>query len=241
MGGPSTATRVLIVEDDEIACEIIATHLAREGIATTVAASVESALAAYLTASFDLVIVDINLPDGLGFDLVERLQRHRDCAVIYLTSRGDLDDRVRGLNMGADDYMVKPADLSELSARVNAVLRRHRVPPAPAPRVMTLAGWTLDLVRRELADPDGRLLPLTRGEFDVFAAIVQAGPTALDRDYLLEVVASAEAMVGPRTIDVLVSRIRTKLGAYAGAPQIDTVRGQGYVFKGPKEPPLRPK
>ncbi len=234
MGEASPATRVLIVEDDEIACEILATHLAAEGIATTVAATVESGLAEYLGKRFDLAIVDINLPDGLGFDLVERLHRHRDCAVIYLTSRGDLDDRVRGLNMGADDYMVKPADLKELSARVQAVLRRHRAAPAPAPRVMTLSGWTLDLVRRELADPHGQLLPLTRGEFDIFAAIVQAGPTPLDRDYLLEVVASADAMVGPRTIDVLISRIRTKLGAVAGAPRIMTVRGRGYGYFGPK-------
>ncbi len=237
MGGPSTVARVLIVEDDDIASEIIATHLTKEGLATTVAATAEAGLAQYLKSPFDLVIVDINLPDGLGFDVVERIHRHRDCAVIYLTSRGGLGDRVRGLNMGADDYMVKPADLSELSARVNAVQRRLRAEQAP--RVMTLAGWTLDLVRRELADPEGRLLPLTRGEFDIFAAIVQAGPTALDRDYLLEVVASAEAMVGPRTIDVLISRIRAKLEAYTGAPHIHTMRGQGYAYLGPKDMPSR--
>jgi len=146
---------------------------------------------------------------------------------------GDSCDRVRGLETGGDDYVVKPIDLPELSARVKAVLRRYRKTLAPSSQVISLSDWTLDLVRRELADSEGHLVNLTRGEFDLFAALVQASPMPLSRDYLLEVVASAEATTSLRTIDVMISRIRGKIenGPQASL-KISTVRGSGYRFKG---------
>ncbi len=228
----STGTRVLLVEDDEIIREIVAAHLASQGADTTVVSSQAEAIAEYSMKRFDLVIADINLPDGLGFDMVESLRTVRDCAVIYMTSRGTSDDRVRGLDTG-DDYVVKPVDLPELSARIKAVLRRYRKAPTPATQVIAVGNWTLDLVRRELADSSGHVLALTRGEFDMFAALVQASPTPLAREYLVEVVASAEATTHPRTIDVMVSRVRTKLETRPHPLQIKTVRGAGYRFVSP--------
>ena len=117
--------RVLVVEDDPIVREIVTTHLVNDGISVSIATSVQSGLSEFRRRNFDVVVADINLPDGLGFDLIRSLRRHRDCGVIYLTSRADPLDRVRGLEGGGDDYIVKPAHLGELSARIKAVSRRY--------------------------------------------------------------------------------------------------------------------
>jgi len=220
--------RVLIIEDDEITREIVSTHLVSDGMRVALATSAASGIAEYRKRHFDLAIVDINLPDGSGFDLVSQLRRHRDCAVIYMTSRGEPCDRVRGLEAGGDDYIVKPVYLNELSARIKAVMRRYQKSSVPAAAVITFSGSTLDLMRRELADEDGHLVPLTRGEFDIFSALVQASPVSLDRDYLLEVLASADSTASARTIDVIISRIRAKIRPSQFPLKIVTTRGSGY-------------
>ena len=228
MKNGSPAIRILLVEDDEITREIVATHLVFEGLRVATATSVQTGIAEFRKGQFDLAIVDINLPDGLGFDLVDQIRKHRDCAVIYMTSRGEPSDRVRGLQTGGDDYIVKPAHLGELSARIKAVLRRYAKAPAPAAAVIGLAGATLDLMRRELATEDGRLVPFTRGEFDIFSALIQARPVSLDRDYLLEVLASADTTTSARTIDVMISRIRAKIRPSRFPFEIVATRGSGY-------------
>lgn len=236
------SARILIVEDDIICREIVGAHLKSEGFSTVEATDIASGVKAFASHSIDLLITDINLPDGLGFDLVKRLRGQRDCASIYMTSRGGSGDRVRGLEDGGDDYMVKPLDLPELTARVRAVLRRYRkaLPvPSPLDSVVVFAGWTLDLVRRELADSKGGLIRLTRAEFDLFAALAQTGARPLSRDYLVEVVSSADSATRERTIDVMISRIRRKLAlAHQPAPQIITELGAGYRFKAPAPSPV---
>lgn len=220
-----------MIDDDPIVREIVAAYLLGHGLVVIEAADAPAALAVARAAPIDLAVVDINLPDGSGLDLVDELRRVGDCAVIYMSSRGSAADRIRGLANG-DDYMVKPVEPGELLARVRAVLRRYMRSAAGATSVVELMGWTLDLVRRELADADGTLIRLTRAEFDLFAALVQSRGVALSREYLVEVVASAEASTQPRTIDVMISRIRRKLSeARQPAPRILTTPGQGYRFE----------
>jgi len=224
--------RVLVVEDDIVVREIAAGYLRQGGIDTVEARNTASALACFGNQPIDLALVDVNLPDGLGFDLVRRLRAQRDTAVIYMTSRGTQDDKVYGLEAGGDDYIVKPVDMRELLARVRAVLRRTS--RAPAARVEAFSGWTLDLMRRELADANGALVRLTRAEFDLFAALYQSGAVPLHRDYLVEVVAAADAATKPRTVDVMISRIRRKLGqASQPSPRIVTRTGEGYLLELP--------
>lgn len=224
---PAAGT-ALVVEDDPIVREIVVATLASQGIASISVGSVAAGLAADRTIRADLVIADVNLPDGLGFDLVSTLRRRHEAPVIYLTSRGAMKDRLRGFATGADDYLIKPFDPAELAARVLAVLRRVNADGRNA-RLIAHGDWTLDLVRRELASSSGTLVALTRGEFDLLSALVQAAPTALDRTYLLEVVSSVETTAGPRTIDVMVSRIRAKLHAMGVVTlRIGTVHGKGY-------------
>ena len=229
--------QIMIVEDDEIVREIMAAHLRRHGLDPIETSDCASALKVCSERNLDLVIMDVGLPDGSGFELAHALRRRRDCAVIFATSLDDVENRIRGLEGDGDDYIVKPTDGRELLARVHAVLRRHRRPAtgeAAIQTVLEFAGWTLDLVRRELADPRGHLVPLTRAEFDLFAALVQARGLALSRDYLVEVTTSAQAPSKSRTIDVMVSRIRRKLvQGSRPLPQIVTAQGEGYRFKSP--------
>jgi two-component system OmpR family response regulator len=231
MSSSPNPSRILIVEDDIVVREIIARHLQRDGFEAIEADSIANGERLFAERDIDLVIADINLPDGAGFDLVATMRRTRDVPVIYVTTRDASADRVHGLESGGDDYVIKPVDPDELQARIRAVLRRYNRPDqrlAQPESVVAFAGWTVDLVRRELADPKGEVVNLTRAEFDLFAALMQT-KAILSRDYLLEVVSSTNTTAKLRTIDVLVSRVRRKLAAAPGpAPRLVTVSGEGY-------------
>ena len=220
---------ILIVEDDPIVRTIVTTSLSAAGYAVRQVETGCAAQASFAEKPADLVLIDIRLPDGSGHDVAASLQTIGQPAVIFLTSLGGVQDRIRGLDV-ADDYLVKPIDLGELHARVRAVLRRSRRGMSNTV-TRDLAGWTLDLVRRELADANGNVQRLTRGEFDVLAALVQADGAVLSRDYLLEVSGSADITASTRSIDVLISRIRRKLAGGSLAAAIQTVAGQGYRWR----------
>lgn len=227
--GQFGAPSILIVEDDPIVSAILTASLTQSGFAVRQVETGEAARDSFASQSADLVLIDIRLPDGLGHTVARDLQKLGDPAVIFLTSMGGVEDRIRGLNM-ADDYLVKPVDLGELHARVGAVLRRFRR-AMPHMTARDINGWTLDLVRRELADPTGTLLRLTRGEFDIVAALVQAEGAVLSRDYLLEVSGSADSAASERSVDVLVSRIRNKFRQSTLEGCIRTVPGHGYRWR----------
>lgn len=225
---PVPLPRILLVEDDPIVSEIITTSFQQDGWTIISAPDAASALRVFSSQRIDLVLADVNLPDASGHELVRQMRRLRSCAVIYVTSRGGADDRLEGLET-ADDYVVKPVDVRELMARARAVLRRYSQSAPAVDPVILLGGWTLDVVRRELATSNAALVRLTRAEFDLLAALAQAGDYALSREYLLEVIASAETETKLRSVDVLVSRIRRKLAsAGPSAPQIVTVYAEGY-------------
>lgn len=225
----SESASVLVVDDDPIVRGIVAASLTTAGFAVRLAENGAAARASFAHQPADLALIDIRLPDGSGHDVATTLQQLGNPAVIFLTSLSGVADRVRGLDL-ADDYLVKPVDLAELHARVRAVLRRWRR-GLPAGSTRQFAGWTLDLVRRELADPAGAVLRLTRAEFDVLAALVQAAGAVLSRDYLLEVSGSVDSGAASRSTDVLVSRIRRKLAGSALAGAVQTVPSQGYRWQ----------
>lgn len=212
--------------------QIVAAHLRQAGIDIVEAATAATALQAVARQPFDLVVLDVNLPDGTGFDVATRLRQNRDLPIIFMTARGTVEDRLQGFETGGEDYLVKPVDARELLARIGVSLRRRvRSPHVEREQVIGFGGWTLDLVRRELADAGGEPVPLTRAEFDLFAALYHSGTVPLHRDYLLEVVASAASTTQSRTIDVLVSRIRRKLAsATRPGPRILTKTGEGYLL-----------
>ncbi|MBS1214106.1 MAG: two-component response transcriptional regulator [Proteobacteria bacterium] len=228
---------ILIVDDDRELRQLLTAFLTRHGFRVDAAAD-GRAMAKLLEAGrFDLIVLDLMLPGEDGLALCRRLRAESTLPVIMLTALADETDRIVGLEMGADDYVVKPFNPRELLARIKAVLRRTAtVPGSPREDGMTLVfeGWRLDLARRELHSPEGVLMPLTGGEFDLLTAFVEHPQRVLSRDHLLDLTRGRTAGAYDRSIDVQLSRLRRKIEADPNDPTlIKTVRGGGYLFAPP--------
>ncbi len=216
--------RVLVVEDDIRVGNALDAALRRQRFEVVRAASAAEALAA---PSVDLILLDLGLPDGDGIDLCRRLRdEENDVAIIAVTARAEERDRITGLRSGADDYLVKPYSMAELSARIEAVLRRVRPKPPPA---RTVGDLRVDLAAHTVTRA-GRPVTLTRKEFDLLAALARAPGVTVPRDRLLIEVWGTCWPGGGRTLDVHIATLRGKLG---DPPLITTVRGIGYRLTGP--------
>jgi phosphate regulon transcriptional regulator PhoB len=221
-------SRVLIVEDESDIRELVLHHLKREGYLVSAAASGEEALRQVRTAPPDLVLLDLMMPAMNGLEVCRRLRQDPATAalpVVMLTAKGDEVDRVLGLEIGADDYVVKPFSPKELLARVRAVLRRTRPDPGVAP--VTLGALTIDAGTHTVS-VGGLTLALTPKEFDLLRALVEANGRVLSREFLLDRVwgYSRASEIESRTVDVHVRRLRVKLGAEGR--RILTIKGVGY-------------
>ena len=223
--------RILVVEDDHDLAELIKHTLERSGYAEAdIVGGGDTALKAISDRHPDLVLLDLNLPvlDGLEVCRILRARSEtRHIPVLMLTARGSEDDRVSGLETGADDYMTKPFSLRELTARVRAILRRPRTVAEAAPAVYRGARLTVDFEAVSVL-VDGEPIRLTRREFELLRYLVQHKNRVVSRDRLLEYVWGYERLVETRSVDVHVGRLRGKLGP-AGR-QIETVVGLGYRF-----------
>jgi DNA-binding response OmpR family regulator len=224
-------TRILIVEDEAVTRDLIATLLRKE-YAVTAVADTTTALAQLKGGHFDLLVLDLNLPDGDGLALARAMGPRPGPAVIMVTARSDDVDRIIGLELGADDYITKPFNPRELMARVKAVLRRMQAPvPAVAAPAVAFEGWALDMASRSLKDPKGNDVHLTRAEFDLLAVLATRAGRAQTRDQLLDAIAGRESAPFDRTIDVLIARLRRKIEVDPKSPKlILTMPGFGYKF-----------
>ena len=213
--------RVLLIEDDEALGAAVREQLEEDGHCVDWAKRLDAARDHLGLAPYELILLDLMLPDGRGLDLLKEARRGGDATpVIILTALDQISDRIAGLNAGADDYMVKPFDLYELSARVGAVSRRYRGAPAPRLRIGDL---DVDLVERRVAR-EGRDVALTAREWALFDAFARYPGAILSKTQLEEHLYSFDREVEPNTIEAHVSRLRKKLGA----ERIETVRGLGY-------------
>ena len=217
--------RILVVDDEPEITALVARGLRAEGHEVETAADGIDALAQEAERPFDVAVVDLMMPGMSGVELCRWLKR-RDprIVVIVLTARDGIDDRIRGLDEGADDYMVKPFALAELAARIRAIQRRDALSPVLALEVGDLV---LDLPRRAVLAA-ARDLPLSRTEFDVLRALAEASPEVVPRPALLTEVWGAADGVDPNVLDQYVSYLRRKLAARGTATRIYTVRGVGY-------------
>jgi DNA-binding response OmpR family regulator len=220
--------RILLVEDDFRFSSVIVATLRRAGYDVTHVTMVADALAA---PTCDLVLLDLNLPDGDGLALCRRLRRDSDIPIIVLTARGDEQARIAGLHSGADDYMVKPFSLGEMRARIDAVLRRAR-PRAAGVRVLGRLHVDLDA---HVATVNDTPVPLTRKEFHLLSLLVAEPGVVVSRERLIAEVWLASGPGVSRSLDVHMARLRTKLG---DAVRLETVRGVGYRITPARRAPV---
>jgi DNA-binding response OmpR family regulator len=222
------ARPVLVVDDDPKIVELVRAYLDRAGHEVVTAVDGEEALRRVDEADPCLIVLDVMLPGVDGLVLVRHLRdTNRTVPILMMSARGRVDDRIRGLVEGADDYLAKPFSPAELVVRVNALLRRSA--PATVPTAMLKHGnLEIDLDRHEVR-LDGKLINLTDVEFRMLVAILHAGGRVLTRNRLLDIIYGMDRDILGRTIDVAVRRIRAKLGDDSDSPRyIATVRGVGY-------------
>ncbi|MGI9348043.1 MAG: response regulator transcription factor [Gammaproteobacteria bacterium] len=225
------AKQILLVDDDVALGELLTDYLAKFGFTLTVKHHPKEGLAALNKGNFAAAIFDVMLPEMDGFTLCKRARRtHPRLPILMLTARGDITDLVVGLEIGADDYMPKPFEPRELSARLTALLRRA-TPPNANDEALCFDGIKIHLPARRVWLADHKEVALTAVEFRVLSELVQQRPAVIDRDYLIEKIRGFERDIYDRSIDIAISRLRTKLGDSPQHPKfIQTMRGEGYAF-----------
>ncbi|HET9750069.1 MAG TPA: response regulator transcription factor [Casimicrobiaceae bacterium] len=222
------AQRIFVVEDDPLLAESLVRALQQQGYRIGHARRGHDADALLQAHRFDLLLLDIGLPDIDGFELLRRLRARGDATpVLVVTAREAVDERVHGLDLGADDYLTKPFSLSELEARVRALLRRAR--PAPAARIV-VGGLTVES-DAHTAKIDGKHVDLTAREWALLELFLARPGHALSKVTIAKTISDSDAGVAPNTVEVYVSRLRAKLEP-AGIV-IRTVRGFGYLWEQP--------
>ena len=229
---------ILMVEDEESITVPLSEALAREGFDTEIAGTASEALELAGRVSPDLILLDVMLPDGSGYDVCRELRRDSRVPIIMLTARGEETDRVVGLELGADDYIVKPFSAREVAARIRAVLRRvgDGAPAESArPEALEVGDLRLDPAKRS-ATLGGTELDVTRKEFELLELLMREAGAVITRERLIDEVWDVNWFGSTKTLDVHVSGLRRKLGDDPASPRyLHTVRGVGFRFSGPEE------
>jgi len=225
--------RVLVVEDEEAISEPLGEHLAREGFDPAIAGTIEEARGLLQQAPPDLILLDVMLPDGDGRDLCREIRRASDVPIIMLTARGEEVDKIVGLELGADDYVVKPFSAGELVARMRAIMRRGRGTARKGP--VTVGPLTLDPAARTVTKRD-EPVELAAKEFDLLHLLMANAGQVCTREQIMDEVWDPHWFGPTKTLDVHVSWLRKKIEDDPSNPRlITTVRGVGFRFASPDE------
>ncbi len=225
--------KILIVDDDPAIRNLIQRFLSKQKYQVESAEDGKTALAIFEQFNPDLVILDVNLPDTIGYNLCEEMQKRTKVFVLMLTSRGDEADKIRGFSQGADDYLTKPFGLGELEVRVGAILKRQRTVTAPEKQRLSFEKLVIDPERREVT-LNNQLIPLTALEFDLLRFLASHPGRVWRRAELLQEVWDYDYVGDQRVVDVHIGQIRKKIELDATVPiLIQTVRGVGYKFEAP--------
>lgn len=233
---PMSSAKILVVDDDPAIRNLIFRFLSQKNYQVESADDGQSALKMFDQFNPDLVILDVNLPDALGYNLCEDMQERTDVFILMLTSRSDAADKKEGFLKGADDYLTKPFDLQELEFRVKAILKRQRTVTASEKQPLMFNNMSIDPVRREVKINDD-LITLTALEFDLLHFLASRPGRVWRRDELIQNVWDYEYVGDQRVVDVHIGQIRKKIEIDVAEPCfIQTVRGVGYKFEVEPEP-----
>lgn len=234
MSTPATEQRVLVVDDEADIVALVAYHLAKAGYRVSTASTGPDALEAARREHPSLIVLDLMLPGLSGYEVLEQLRAGgaaHDVPVLMLTARREEEDRIRGLSLGADDYLTKPFSPQELVLRVGAILRRTRAAPADAGETITLGPLEI-ATEAHLVRVAGEAVDLTPTEYKLLLLLAERRGRVQDRAHLLENVWDAAPDIQTRTVDMHVQRLRAKLGP--AGDMIETVRGFGYRLRAPQ-------
>jgi two-component system, OmpR family, response regulator len=229
---------VLIVDDDAAISDLLIAYLSDFGIQASAVGNGEQMRQALASRRFDIIILDLMLPSEDGLSLCRSIRTVSNIPIVMLTARDESSDKVACLEVGADDYVIKPFDPRELVARLHTILRRAAgkpqavvLRPQAASTEITFGGWTLNRTTRELTSPQQLVISLSNGEFRLLWAFVEKPRAVLSRSELLSAARGRTMEAFDRTIDLMVSRLRQKLEVDAKAPQLlRTIRGEGYFL-----------
>jgi two-component system OmpR family response regulator len=233
---------ILVVDDERQVRTMLRRYLAEEGFKVSEAADGAGLRAVFEADAVDLVLLDLVMPGEDGLSLARYIRQRAETPIIMLTGKGDLIDRVVGLEAGADDYVAKPFHLREILARIRTVLRRARpsggAPSSAAPsaepgpgEILVFHGWRLDVLKRELRRAEGDMVDLTTGEFELLRTFLHHPNRVLSRDQLMDFVKGRDWAANDRAIDTQVVRLRKKIERDPAKPElVKTVRGAGYIF-----------
>ena len=213
---------ILVVDDDDRIRTLLKRFLQERGYRVSTAPNADQALSTLNSLAFDLLVLDVMMPGMDGFELTEAIRKRGDTPILLLTARGEAEDRIKGLSLGADDYLAKPFEPEELVLRINAILRRAR-PTSAAIRQVVFGDWQFDVERESLTQA-GQPVRLTGGEAALLAALAASAGQTVSRLFLSERTGGGE-----RAVDVQVTRLRRKIEADPKEPlHLQTVRGEGY-------------
>jgi two-component system, OmpR family, response regulator len=234
-GKQSRPQRLLVVDDDRALARTIKIYLEEAGYAVEVAPDAAAARKHLAQQSYDMAIIDLGLPGEDGLSLTRSLREQGEIGLLILTGRQDATDRIVGLEIGADDYVLKPVELRELLARVRSILRRSNRANGGrrgiANKLLQFGDWTADLASRALLRGDGERVELTTAEFDLLVAFLTHPQRVLTRDQILDLTRGREAAPFDRSVDVMVGRLRKKIEVDPENPAlIKTMHGIGYLF-----------
>jgi len=219
--------KVLLIDDDEKLAPLLREYCQKFDIEISAAHTPSSGFSKIAAQTYDAVVLDVMLPEMDGFEVCKTLRRNSQIPIIMLTARGEITDRVVGLEIGADDYLPKPFDPRELVARINTIVKRKYVAPTPA-TTLQFDQLEIDLTQREVS-VRGKRIDLTTMEYQLLLLLAQSPGTDFNRDDILSHLKGTETELFSRSVDILVSRLRNKLKP---AAPIKTVYGSGYAFVG---------
>jgi DNA-binding response OmpR family regulator len=227
--------RILVIEDEPRMLALLYRGLSENGHDVAAASNGAEGLKLTLDWEFDVILLDVGLPDLSGYDVAQVLrERQYSASILMVTAYSKEDEIVRGLNLGADDYLTKPFSFPELLARIRAVTR-----PVPSPSIFMIADMVVDLVQRRVIRR-GHAIDMTRTEFSLLEVLAQNSPHVVFRNSIIKAVWGQRHEVTPGALDVLINSLRTKIDASVTTKLIQTVRGMGYLLKA-EEPSLEGK
>lgn len=225
--------RILFVDDDDRLCRLVKRYIENQGFEIVCANSAEAAYPHLRDDTIALVLLDIMLPDKDGMTLAQEIRNLSDIPIIFLTAKADIDDKVSGLEIGADDYITKPFDAKELIVRIQTVLRRTNVSKAQqiSKSQAHFSGWCLDLQTHTLSSPEGDQVELTSTEYQLLSNLVSRSNTTIKREEILHILSNRTWSPFDRSVDMAISKLRKKIERDPRKPElIKTVRNKGYCL-----------